>query len=494
MSRKKKEISVDEAKAALWRQGVLDWKLTEVQKIIKKGILEDTNKISVVLCSRRLGKSFLMCTMALEQCLLQSGSVVKFVFPKQKDVKRNILPLMRQILEDCPEDVKPRYMEADKVMRFPHNGSEIQFAGSDSGNIEGVRGGFSHLNIFDEIGFADDVTYGVRSVLSPTTKTTGGRTVLVSTPSRSENHAFITDWVLPYQAENRVKTFTLYDNPNFTPEIVAEIIAEYPKGVDDVDFKREYLCVISRGAENSILPSFTSENEKIIVTDQFTRPVFYDAYVGLDVGGSDLTAVVFGYYDYLNATLVIEDEVVMGKEVNTKKLAELIREKENELWKNPIDLSPMPPYLRVSDNNNLILLTDLQRDHGLIFIPTRKDNREAAINSLDVAISQHKLIIHPRCTHTIYHMKFAEWNKTRTAFKNLKDSPSGQIKGGHADALAAIIYLHRNIIKSKNPYPIGYGEVSGSNTFASRLKNEDATDNSAKSWIKSLSWSKKRDK
>jgi hypothetical protein len=91
-------------------------------------------------------------------------------------------------------------------------------------------------------------------------------------------------------------------------------------------------------------------------------------------------------------------------------------------------------------------------------------------------------------------MKFAEWNKTRTAFKKLKDSPSGQIKGGHADALAAIIYLHRNIIKSKNPYPIGYGEVSGSNVFSSRLKSEENDDNSAKSWIKSLSWNKKRDK
>lgn len=493
MSRKKREFTVDDAKAALWRQGVLDWKLTEVQKIIKKGIFEDTNKINVVLCSRRLGKSYLMCTMALEQCLSKAGSVVKFVFPKQKDVKRNILPLMRQILEDCPEEVKPRYMEADKAMRFPHNGSEIQFAGSDSGNIEGVRGGFSHLNIFDEVGFADDVTYGIRSVLSPTTKTTGGRTILVSTPSRSENHEFITDWVLPYQAENRVKTFTLYDNPNFTPEIIAEIIAEYPKGVDDIDFKREYLCVISRGAENNILPSFTSENEKIIVRDDYKRPVFYDAYVGFDIGAVDLSALVFGYYDYLNATLVIEDELIFSKDVNTKTIAEAVKKKEAELWTNPIDESIMPPYMRVADNSHLIMLTDLQRDHGINFIPTRKDNREAAINSLDVAISQHKLIIHPRCKHVIYHMKFAEWNKTRTAFKNIKDSPTGQIKGGHADALAALIYLHRNIIKSKNPYPVGYGEVVGQNVFKSRMKKPDE-DNSAKSWLKSLTWGKKKDK
>jgi hypothetical protein len=134
------------------------------------------------------------------------------------------------------------------------------------------------------------------------------------------------------------------------------------------------------------------------------------------------------------------------------------------------------------------MLTDLQRDHGITFIPTKKDNREAAINSLDVAISQHKLIIHPRCRHVIYHMKFAEWNKTRTTFKNIKDSPTGQIKGGHADALAALIYLHRNIIKSKNPYPLGYGEMSGSSVFRSQLKYEKEEDKSAKSWLKSFVW------
>jgi hypothetical protein len=91
-------------------------------------------------------------------------------------------------------------------------------------------------------------------------------------------------------------------------------------------------------------------------------------------------------------------------------------------------------------------------------------------------------------------MKFARWDKNRRNFLKLKDSPSGQIKGGHADALAALIYLHRNIIKSKNPYPIGYGDVTGSNVFQSRVKKTDAEDNSAKSWLKSLTWSRKNDK
>lgn len=482
-----KEVSREQAIEALWEAGVLDWKLTQPQKLIKKGIIEDSSKISVVMCARRLGKSYLALTMAIETCLQQPDSIVKYVFPKQKAAKKNILPIMKSILEDCPKHLRPVFMAADLLYKFP-NGSELQMAGSDNGNIENIRGGNSSLNIVDEAGFCDDLTYAVRSVLAPTTKLTQGRTILVSTPSRYEDHEFIQDWALKYQAEGRIRVFTIFDNPQFTEAIINDALDDYPDGEKDPGFRREYMCEIVRSADTSILPSFTSEVENVIVREDYERPVFYDAYVSMDIGGRDLTAIVFGYYDYLNATTVIEDELIFGKEVNTKAVADAIRNKEKELWINPIDQSLVPPYMRVADNNNLIMLTDLQRDHGLTFIPTRKDNREAAINALDVALSQHKVVIHPRCKHTLYHMKFARWDKQRRNFLKVKDSPSGQIKGGHADALAAIIYLHRNIIKSKNPYPAGYGDVSGSNVFRSQIKYENPDDKSAKSWLKSFVW------
>jgi len=488
-----KEVTREQAIQALWEYGVLDYKLTEPQKIIKSGILDDSSKISVVMCARRLGKSYLALTMAIEACLKNPDTIVKYVFPKQKAAKKNILPIMKTILEDCPKHLRPVFMAADLLYKFP-NGSELQMAGSDNGNIENIRGGNSSLNIVDEAGFCDDLTYAVRSVLAPTTKLTQGRTILVSTPSRYEDHEFVQDWALKYQAEGRIRVFTIFDNPQFTEAIIKDALDDYPEGEKDPGFRREYMCEIVRSADTSILPSFSSEVEKIVVREDYTRPVFYDAYVSMDIGGSDLTAVLFGYYDYLNATTVIEDELIFGKEVNTRSVAEEIRKKEQILWTNPIDQSAIPPYLRVADNNNLIMLTDLQRDHGITFIPTRKDNREAAINGLDVALSQHKVVIHPRCTHTLYHMKFARWDKNRRNFLKIKDSPSGQIKGGHADALAAIIYLHRNIIKSKNPYPSGYGEVSGQGVFQSRMKKDEEYDNSAKSWLKSLSWSRKKDK
>lgn len=462
MSKQKDEVK--KAREILWEQGILDWKLSIPQKDIKKGILEDDSKISVVLCSRRLGKTYLMCTMAIEECLRRPNAVVKYAFPKQNQTKKMLVPVMRKVLEDCPEHLKPIFMTADKEYRFP-NGSVIQISGTDNGNIENLRGGDSHLNIVDEAGFCSDLTYGVRSVLGPTTKITGGRTILVSTPSRSENHEFITDWVLPYQAESRIRTYTIYDNPQFNEEAIREALREYPDGDKDPMFRREYLCEIIRDADKTILPSFTYTREKQIVSADYVRPTYCHRYVSMDIGGTDLTVVLFGYYDFLNATLVVEDEFVCDGSTNTEILAENIRRIEKALWTNPIDRSVIEPYMRVSDNNNAILLTDLQKLHNLTFVKTKKDKRQAAINALDVAILQEKIIINPKCVHLLYHMKFAQWNKSATDFDRLRDSPSGKIRGGHADALAALIYMHRSIVKSANPFPANYGKDFGSNDF-----------------------------
>lgn len=467
-----KDISREKAVELLWRQGILDWKLSDPQKTIKKGILEDSNKISVVLCSRRLGKTYLLCTMAIEVCLKKPFAITKVAFPKQNMAKKMLVPVMRKILDDCPEDIKPVYMTAEKVFRFP-NGSEIQISGVDNGGWENLRGGDSDFCAVDEAGFADDLTYGVRSVLGPSTKITKGRIVMVSTPSRSEAHEFVQDWVLPYQAEGRIKVFTIYDNPNFNADAIREAEEEYPRGVEDEMFRREYLCHIIRGTDKSILPSFSDQIEKEIVREDFEIPVYCDRYVSLDPGGKDLTGILFGYYDYLNATLVILDEIAVDGNTNTQVLAGMIKEKEKLYWTNPVDQSVHEPFLRVSDVSNGILLTDLQKLHGLTFSKTKKDNKQAAINSLDVSIMKKQLIIHPRCVNLLYHMKFCEWNTAQTEFKRLKASPSGKLPASHCDLLDCLIYMHRSVVKSRNPFPKDYNSMKGSNVFNSLLKPEE---------------------
>src|SRR5690606_33868657 len=93
------------------------------------------------------------------------------------------------------------------------------------------------------------------------------------------------------------------------------------------------------------------------------------------------------------------------------------------------------PYLMFADNNNLILLNDLQLDHDLNFIPTRKDNKEAAINKVKLKILDRDIVIHPRCRTLITHMKNATWSKSKSkGYKEFARSSDN----GHYDAVDAL--------------------------------------------------------
>ena len=118
--------------------------------------------------------------------------------------------------------------------------------------------------------------------------------------------------------------------------------------------------------------------------------------------------------------------------------------------------------------NNLIMMNDLNKLHGLPFLATEKDNKEAQINNVRMMISNNQIVINPRCKHLIYHVKGASWkegNSVNRIFSELSDTPDHSIRGGHADALDALIYLVRNIVRSKNPYPKNWGLPQGEDIF-----------------------------
>jgi len=466
VAKKAKVISEDKAKALLWEAGELSWKLRGCQHEIRKGILESEDKIQTIVAGRRTGKTFTLCVMVLELCLKKPNSIVKYACPIQKMVSTIIMPIIREITDDCPKHLKPEWKAADKKYVFP-NGSEIHIAGTDAKNAENLRGTAADFAVLDEAGFMSDLKYVVRTILSPTLKTRNGKMILASTPSRSANHEFVEFFMVPMQVAGKLKVYTIHDNPNFDDDTKEEIRLEYPLLEKDPEYRREYLCELPDSIENSILPSFTPDRMKDIITEDLKMPAFCHKYVSLDPGGTDLTAILFGYYDFEQATLCVVDEIICDGGTNTEVLAQLIKEKEKLHWSHPIDKTPMPPFKRVSDVNNQILLTDLYALHGLLFTKSKKDKRDAALNALDVDIVRGNIKIHPRCKTLIYHMRYAEWNNARTDFKHLKDSVIGELRGGHADALAALLYLHRSVVKNLNPFPAGFGHEYNPNQFNS---------------------------
>lgn len=452
--------------AKLWHLGILHWKLDVIQKQLYKSFKDSTSKTIVWSASRRLGKSYALCCIAVEQCITVPGSAVKFIAPTQKHVKMIIRPLLKEIFRDCPKELRPEFRTADNIYRFD-NGSEIQLAGTDAGHAENLRGGSSSLCIVDEAGFCSDLKYIIQSILIPTTTTTHGKIILSSTPPKDIGHEFVHFMEEAEKKGNFVKK-TIYDAVGYriTQEMVDEISSELG-GVESDEFKREYLCQLIKSEETSVVPEFEEELEQKIV-QQWTRPPYFDVYVSGDLGKKDFTVFLLGYYDFKAGKIIIEDEIVLrGKHMDTDILATQIKEKEKEHFTNAATNEVQTPYLRACDNN-LIVIGDLYKLHNLSFVPVAKDDAHMALNNMRILIRQERIIINPRCKTLITHLKYATWHKNGTTFNRSAEH-------GHYDAVDALKYFCRIVQQNKNPYPASFGLGYGDTWWEGFKKPEPQT-------------------
>jgi len=446
--------SIKEARHKLWRMNNLSYLLDPNQKILYDMYKNNSSKVLVWNLARGSGKSRTLCIIAIEECLKNPKALVKYACAKQKDARQIIQPLIRDLMEDCPDDLKCVYNVAEGAYKFP-SGSQLQLAGLDSGRAESLRGGSAVLGIVDEAGMKNlkkELKYIIDSILYPAvtrTKDIDGKIILASTPPTTHDHPFVY-YLRVAEIEKAALTRTVYSNPRMSPEMINGIIKQLG-GVNSSTFRREYLCEIVINEEDSVVPEFTKDIQAKTVID-WKRPQFFDGYVAMDVGLKDLTVVLFAYYDFLAKKLIIEDEYVLnGTKFTTKHLAENIKLKEAALFTNLLSGEFRPPYKRVSDNN-LILIADLYHEHNLTFFATKKDDADAALNNLRVMIAAGEIIINPRCEVLISHLKNATWNKSRKSFDRSVDN-------GHYDAVDSLKYLVRNIDTSRNPYPANYGAL-----------------------------------
>lgn len=442
----KKSLSRPEAIAVLWHKGILHYKLHSGQKALYDSFINsNTNHKSLVWsCSRRLGKSFTLCLIAIEICIKKPNAIVKYVAPQQKQVKTIIMPLFREILRDCPKELRPQYKTQDNCYRFP-NGSEIQLAGADNQNAENLRGGASNLCVVDEAGFIDDLEYVVQSILMPTTLTTNGKIILASTPPKTMDHAF-RGYIETASKRGSFVKKTIYDNPMLTPDVIKSYMEE-SGGENSTSWRREYLCELIVDENFVVIPEFTRMKERIV--REWEVPPWFDRYVAMDIGVTDFTVVLFAYYDFKSAKLIIEDEFVLNSQKwNTEILAKGIKDTEAKYYTNKLTGEVKAPYKRVSDTN-LTVLNDLYQLHRLQFNKTAKDDADAALSNMRVMIGQGRIVINPRCVTLINHLEFAIWDKNKTKIIRSSDH-------GHYDGVDALKYLVRNVDWNKNPYPAHY--------------------------------------
>lgn len=429
------------ASAELWRRGEFAPLLLKGPQLEMLNAFDASSNIMFFfLCSRRLGKTVTLFSLAVRECLQKPGARVLYLSMTTDQVREIVDQVEEVVFENCPDDIKPKFKSKEGKFVFP-NGSEIRIKGLDKAKGSSIRGVKAHLIIFDEACFMDDLNGIVNSVAMPMVIATKGRILFGSTPPATPGHDSI-EILARCEEKGALITRDIYSMRGvlYDDKQIAEF-EEEAGGRDTTTFRREYLAQVVVETDLAIVPAATPERMAAIVREVQT-PVGYfpNCYVGLDIGTRDLTVALFGYWDYENAKLVIQDEMVLAdKKVTTENIAAGIKDTEKRLWKG------RPPYKRFSDNEPL-LLRDLKNLHGLDLRVTAKDNKEAQVNQLNIMVNNETILIDPRCKTLIAHLKYGVWNKNRTEFGRSKAL-------GHADAIDALIYLLRNVKRNRNPVP-----------------------------------------
>lgn len=436
--------------AQAWVRGDLSYKFDPVQyedqKTVKRWWREcpvAARRWGTLDCARRYGKDTMMFTMGSEICIRRPKSRVPYGAPTQVMVGE-ILEDVSRIFSDCPPQLAPKWVKSASRWEFP-NGSIIPLVGFDL-HPERARGRSMDAWFLTEPGFFDDLDYAFKSVLMPQAFTSPHAVGLMgSTPPTTPAHSWSMDYIPTAKQRGRHIHRTIWDNPRVDDATKKAFIAE-TGGEESSETQREWYARHVADSSRMIVPEFHKHKEHVVVESE--RPRWFDGYVSLDPGMVDLCAGLAGYYDFERAKIVIEGEFA-EEQANTARVNVMVKELEAKLWKGVHryahgKLKPQP-FARYSDVD-LRLIADLQSEHGLTFQPTAKDNLDAQVNAVRLAVQQHTLEIHPRCTGLIAHLEHGIWNKSRTKFEKSSEL-------GHFDLLAALIYFVRNVSKTRNPNP-----------------------------------------
>lgn len=430
-------------KYVLWTRNELSFKFHAGQKVIDEAYRKVTAKLFVANCSRRFGKTYWVVTECIRVARSKDRARVKVATAFLTDLEEFIIPAFENILDDCPDHLRPKWNATKKKYIFA-NGSEIQLIGLDR-KPNGGRGNYCDLYVFDEAAYIKNVSYIYSSVVVPMTMyREGARVIMISTPPKSPIHDF-KDFCIKAKHEDAYVELSIYKNPMVTPEIIAEYKAEC---LTITDWEREYECQFVTDETLAIVPEMKSYNYMRAQTDK--NYPFYHKYNAMDLGVRDLNVNLFAYYDFVRAKIVVERELVMsGPKMITPTLHRAIADIETELWGQGVE-----PYKRVADNNNPMLLQDLGSIHNMFFHSTSKDTLHAMVNALRVWFAQGRVEIDESCVFLIDSLKYGIWNETRSEFARSKTL-------GHFDALAALMYLVRNIDEHTNPIVIkpGFNQV-----------------------------------
>lgn len=439
MNYETEEILYRELVAEEWRSGSLAFLMKphqlELYQMLREFLARPQRKNLkfVANCARRFGKTFSMLSLAMELAKSKPNSVVRFAAPSRLQLKEILIPSFRTIISELPVGSRPVFKSQDNCIIFREglpDESRIVMAGcDDSESIERLRGTAADLCVVTEAGSISRLEYLIKDILMPQLLTTGGKLLVDSTPPPDIGHYFN---VMCDEAilQGNYAEFDITKNTSIDEE-TREAFIEELGGLQSPTVRRELFCMRIADEELSIVPEWHNRATRV------NRPKFFSQVqklVSLDIGGKrDKTVLLFGYFH--DGTLVIEREISLNPEhTTTRNIAIKYRDAMREL--------EYKEARQVGDTNNAILFRDLQREYNINFLPTSKDSLIAMVAKVrdmcDTRIGPSRILVHPDCKELLICLSSGVWNKN-------KDEWGRHPVVGHYDALAALMYMVRNV-------------------------------------------------
>lgn len=478
-------VSPELAKKIAWLAGDLQYMLRPHAQMEMYNAVHEYNQANpnsvgpfVLNCHRRLGKTTLLFILLLEQCLRNPGTTCKFGAPHQNWASDLIKYVLMPLLDECPEELKPRRSGFTFYFKNPIWGedaqeSTLEILGLNISRGDRIRGRRCDWAALDEVALCTDLQYLVRQVFMPMFADSDSPCLLMATtPPDSVDHDFVRTYI---PVAEKIGTYLFYpvdNNPDFDDK-QREIVKSEGITEDSREWKREFLCVVESDDTKLIIPEFHklhNKDQKASVQDADERnfivfndddieaglvaagdnkPEHYYSYCGADFAHKDHTSLLYGYHNFEEDILYIEDEIWINYE-STGDMADRIKDLEATKY------TKIPKKIIRWADATPQQLYDFQKDYGLTFIPTEKYirthnriyDKDAAINYLRTRVTQGKIRIHARCKELIYQLRSGLWNEQRTSFIRSE-------RLGHCDAIDALIYLNRMVPYNKNPFPDG---------------------------------------
>jgi hypothetical protein len=330
------------------------------------------------------------------------------------------------------------------------------------------------------------LSHWVTSVITPQFATREwGKILVASTPPLTPAHD-LTPLRKKSVTAGQYAKYTLDDLDHIKDDVKAALIKSVFEGIDGGDggitaVLRELFCEHVTEDTMAIIPEMRHVKDEVVanvikrmltrypslssmadrltapggsIIEKLVRPEHFDCYVVADFGFSDLTVVLFAYYDFKRALLCIEDELVF-KGKSGIDVARGTMQKRHELWgiqKAPrAQLADVTPQV-VADMAQATV-HDRIAGHSAMCMwgGVEKTDADAALNTARAMISERRVRIDPRCTVLIDHLSNGVWaNGRKTTFDR-------SAAYGHFDAIDAFKYLVRHVDWRRNPTPALHG-------------------------------------